>query len=233
MFAMRVLQLFCKFYFHSWDLSSLESATFNLLFGSGKRVRTIKLLAKMFNSFFTGTNIMGVLRNTSLKTFLGAFWATLWVFRDARRSTFAGFVNWLWRVKCCESRVECNFRSKNHEASFTSRKKISHVFFKSTEKEKLFFKKRKHAFCENSKNGKVMSERGTLASFPLLKFWLKWKLHASMFSHLHKYHNETKYFGPKCALFSKNANFWTRSRDNGRTLATSQSEPTGHLGTTV
>ena len=55
------------------------------------------------------------------------------------------------------------------------------------------------------------------------------KFHASMFSHLHKYHNETKYFEPKCALFSKNANFCIRSRDNGGALVTSQSEPTGHL----
>ena len=50
-----------------------------------------------------------------------------------------------------------------------------------------------------------------------------------MFSHLHKYHNETKYFEPKCAVFSKNAIFCIRSRDNGHALVTSQSEPTGHL----
>ena len=49
-----------------------------------------------------------------------------------------------------------------------------------------------------------------------------------MFWHLHKDHNETKYFEPKCALFSKNANFCIRSRDNECVLVTSQSEPTGH-----
>ena len=50
--------------------------------------------------------------------------------------------------------------------------------------------------------------RVTLVSLSFLKLRLKRKIHAYILSHLHKDHNETKYFEPKCRLLSKNLNLF-------------------------
>lgn len=77
-------------------------------------------------------------------------------------------------------------------------------------------------FAKVQKHGEVMSEsvvRVTLVSLSFLKLRLKRKIHAYILSHLHKDHNETKYFEPKCRLLSKNLNLF--SRDNALVPMTS------------
>lgn len=51
--------------------------------------------------------------------------------------------------------------------------------------------------------------RVTLVSLSFLKLRLKRKIHAYILSRLHKDHNETKYFEPKCRLLSKNLNLFS------------------------
>ena len=76
--------------------------------------------------------------------------------------------------------ITCNFRWKYHEAFFSNRKMFSH-FFSTQMKKQPVFGKRKHAFSENSKNGKIMYEivvRGSLVSLSFLKLWLRRKIYA-------------------------------------------------------
>lgn len=125
-----------------------------------------------------------------------------------RRSTFAGY-----GVSSVASHVLRVTSGESTKKYFSRAGKKLVTFFSNQLKKKLCFQ-----------------ETGKLC--PSLWWWntrfiltsevlMETKFHASMLSHLHKYHNETKYFEPKCALFSKNAIFCIRSRDNGRALVTS------------